>query len=66
MFILPSISSSLEFWSVNQTSLYENSESKVFKNITFLSEMSNNWPNVLLGLGVLLGLSVYKTLESTY
>ena len=34
MFILSSISS--EFWSVNHTSMYENSELKVFKNIIFL------------------------------
>ena len=36
MFILSSISSGLEFWSVNHTSIYENSELKVFKNIKFL------------------------------
>ena len=46
MFILSSISSSLEFWSVNYTSTYENSESKAFRNITYLYEISNNWPNV--------------------
>ena len=57
MFILSSISRGLEFWSVNQTSIYENSESKVFKNIKFLSEIINNWPNDLLGT------NVYKTLE---
>ena len=33
MFVLSSISAGLEFWSVNHTSTYENSESKVFKNI---------------------------------
>ena len=33
MFILSSISSGLEFWSVNHTSIYENSELRVFKNI---------------------------------
>ena len=31
-FVLSSISSGLEFWSVNHTSIYENSESKGFKN----------------------------------
>ena len=36
MFILSSISSGLEFWSVNHTSIYENSELKVFNNIKFL------------------------------
>ena len=35
MFILSSISSGLEFWSVNHTSIYANSESKAFKNISF-------------------------------
>ena len=33
MFILSSVSGRLEFWSGNHTSIYENSESKVFKNI---------------------------------
>ena len=46
----------LQFWVVNLTSIYENSESKVFKNIIFLGEISDNWPNDLLGT------SVYKTL----
>ena len=58
MFILSSISSSLEFWSINHTSLYKNSESKDFKNIKLLGEISNNWPNDVLGT------NVYKTLES--
>ena len=57
MFILSSISSNLEFWSVNYTSTYENSELKVFKNKNFSSEISNNWPNDLFGI------NVYKTLE---
>ena len=42
MFILSSISSALEFWSVNHTSIYENPELKVFKNMTFFYEISNN------------------------
>ena len=58
MFILSSISSSLEFWSVNHTLLYKNSESKDFKNIKLLGEISNNWPNDVLGT------NVYKALES--
>ena len=49
MFILSSISNGLEFWSVNHTSIYENSESKVFKSIKFLGEISNNWPKDLFG-----------------
>ena len=48
MFILSSISSGLEIWSINHTSIYENSESKDFKNIRFLDEISNNWLNDLL------------------
>ena len=58
MFILSSISSSLEFWSVNHTLLYKNSEPKDFKNIKLLGEISSNWPNDVLGT------NVYKTLES--
>ena len=57
MFIFSSISSGLEFWSVNHTSIYDNSESNVFKNINFLGEISTNWPNDLLGI------NVYKTTE---
>ena len=57
MFILSSISSGLEFWPVNHTSVYENSESKVFENIKFMGEISNNCPNDLLGT------NVYETLE---
>ena len=39
MFILSSISSGVEFWSVNYTSIFENSELKVFMNIKFLGEI---------------------------
>ena len=46
MFILSCISSDLEFWSVNETSIHENSELKVFKKIKFLGEISNNWPKM--------------------
>ena len=35
MFVLSSISSGLEFWSVNHTSTYENSESKIFLKCNF-------------------------------
>ena len=35
MFMQCSISSSLEFWSVNHTSIYENSKSNIYKNIKF-------------------------------
>ena len=53
MFILSCISSGLEFWSISHAF-----ESKVFTKIKFLGEISNNWPNDLLGT------NVYKTLES--
>ena len=53
IFTLSSISRGLKFWSVNHTSsIYKQSESNVFKNIKFLSEISNNWPNDLLGTNV--------------
>ena len=57
MFILSSISKGLEFWSVNDTSLYEKPESKDFKNIKFSGEIYSNWPNNLLET------NVYETLE---
>ena len=57
MLTLYSISRGLEFWPLKHTSIYENSESKVFKNITFLGEISNNSSNDLLVT------DVYKTLE---
>ena len=49
VFILSSISKGLEFWSVNHTLIYKNSESNVFENKKFSSQISNNWPNELLG-----------------
>ena len=57
MFILTSMSSDLELWSANHTSIYENSESKVLKSIKSSGEISNNWPNDLLGI------NEYKALE---
>ena len=57
MFLLSSIYSGLEFWSVNNTSIYGNSESKVFKNLKLFGEISNHWPNDLSGI------NVYKSLE---
>ena len=60
MFILFSIYSGLEFWSVNHSSIYEISELNVFINIKFLGEISNNWSYDLLGT------SVYNTLESCW
>ena len=55
MSILSSISRGLEFWFVNHTSIYENFESYVFKNVKFSDKISNNWPNDLIGT------NVYKT-----
>ena len=61
MFILFSISSGLEFWSVNHTSIYyEKFKFKPFKNINFLGEIPNNWPIDLLGT------NAYKSLESCW
>ena len=40
MFILSFMFSGFEFSSVNHTSIYENSEPKVFKNIKFLAEIN--------------------------
>ena len=60
MFIWSSISSGLEFLSVNHTSAHENAELNVFKNVKFLGKVSSNWPNDLLGI------NVYKTLKSCY
>ena len=50
MFIQFSIISSLKFWLVNHTLIYQNSN--IFKNIELLGEISNNWPNNLLGTNV--------------
>ena len=41
------ISNGLLFWSVSESSIYKNSELKVFRNIRFLFEISNNWPKEL-------------------
>ena len=57
IFILSSISTCLEFWWVNHTSMNENSELNVFKNINFLRKKSSNMRNNFLGI------NVYKTLE---
>ena len=57
IFILPFISRVLDFLSASNTSIYKNSESKVFKDIKLLGEISNNWTKDLLGT------NVYKTLE---
>ena len=60
MFILSSISSGSELRSVNGTSIYENSELKLFKNVNLFRETSSNWTNDLLGT------RVYKTLDSCW
>ena len=58
MSILSSIFSGLEHWLVNHTSIHESFESEFYKSMKFLGEISNNWPNDLLGK------NVYKILES--
>ena len=60
MFILSSIFIGLEHWSVNHTSVYKNFGSKFFKIVTFLGEISDNWPNDLLGT------NIYNTFESCW
>ena len=55
MLILSSISSGLEFWSVNH--MYENSELNIFKITKFLGEIYSKSPNNLLGI------NVHKTLD---
>ena len=53
-------SGGLYFWSVNYNSIYENAELKVFKNIKFLGETSNNRTNDLLVI------NIYKAVESCW
>ena len=60
MLVLSFLSSDLEIWLVNHTSIYENSELKVSKNMKNSGEISNNWPNNLLGT------SAYNTLGSCW
>ena len=66
MFIWSTVSRSLNLWSVNQTWKYLSSELressllKFFKNIKFLGEISNSWPNDLLRT------NVEKTLKSCW
>ena len=57
MFILYSVCNSLESWSVSHLSIYEDCEIKVFKNIKYLEEISNNWLNDLFVT------NVYKILD---
>ena len=52
MYVSSSISIGSGFWSVNHTSIHENSESKDFRSMNFLCEISNNWPNDLLRTNV--------------
>ena len=57
MLVLSCIISGLEFWLVNHTSIFENSDSKGFENAKVLGKTSNNWAKDLLGI------NVYKTAE---
>ena len=59
-FTLCSVSSGWLFWSVNHTSIYENSKLNVFNGMKFVDAISNELPNALLGT------NVYKTLESCW
>ena len=56
--ILPSLSNGWLFWSVNHTSMYEDSEINVFKKEKLVGSISNKLPNGLFGT------SMYKTYES--
>ena len=49
MLIESSISKALVLLSGKKTSIHENSELQFFKFIRYLHEISNNWPNDLLG-----------------
>ena len=60
MFILSSVSRGLGLWSENYTSMYENSQLIVFKNIRFLGEVSSNLRTDLLRI------NVYKTFGSCW
>ena len=57
MFILSSISSGLEFWSVTKLQYMKILNQLFLKRIKLLGEISNNWPNDILGT------NVYKTPE---
>ena len=48
MFILSSIFNGLEFWSINYTLSYWNSELNVFKNIKYVGAISNNYLMIYL------------------
>ena len=50
----------MKYWLLNRTSVYENSELSVLKNMIFGGEISNNWLNDLLGT------NVCKTSESCW
>ena len=52
MFILSSTFSAFEFSLANHTSIYENYEIEIFKNIKVLGEISTNWPNDLFATNV--------------
>ena len=58
MIVFSFISNGFEFCSVNHIPTYEKPGSKVFNNIKFFWEISNSWPNNILGK------KVYSTFES--
>ena len=58
MFVLFSISSGLEIWSIDYISMYKNSDLSSFKKIKSLGKIFINWPNEILRI------NKYQTHES--
>ena len=58
MFMLSCTTRDLGFRSINNASIFDNTELKAFKNIKFLGKISNNWPKDLFGT------NVHRTLDS--
>ena len=52
IFVSYSISSGVELWSVNNTSINENSALNFFEKMIFLGVISNIWPNDLFEIDV--------------
>ena len=53
-----STSSISQFWSINHTSIWQNSEWNFLEKYIFLDKISKDWPKDLLAI------NLYKTLES--
>ena len=52
MFILSSITSDLECWSVSHTSISANPELNIFKKVKLVDKISDNKPSSLFGTNV--------------